>query len=596
MDFATLKAFTPSELEDAADGYRAISTMAERSKDRLDKQITIGLRDRLSGKAMEAALREIKALSENFHYTQTECGLAATALNAAAADFHAAKRKLDAVLADAAASNCTVNPDGSVSYPAGGKEVDGKTPEGSSVTSEGSLTDPTAQAIRDSSIRWNPNPNYGKALDFAERIGDAVKEATDADIKWAPKIRALTADDDLKVSYADWADARSDMDGVAKAADRYLDGIKEPPKEGTPAENAKWWKSLSDEERAGLVAMRPASIGALDGLPAEVRDEANRTVLAETRGKYEMALNAIPPEPSKGAWVDKRTQSGGVNPEWTEWYQKYGKEEHRLDTALNGMRTIEKRFDSTGTERLPEAYLLGFSAEGNGRAILANGNPDTADHTAVYVPGTTAHLGNIEGEANKGINLWRDADEEAGGQKVSTITWLGYDAPQDLVGDSPFRHYADDGAPAFNGFLDGLDASRTAESEGHRTVVAHSYGSTLVGSAARQGDLNADDVVFVGSPGVQVGSAAEMDVPKGHVWNQEADGDPVPDIGRWGHGGSQWHVGGGTAIAPSDELFGANQMTTDTTGHSDYWTPGTDSLEHQALVIVGKYGEVGLED
>lgn len=75
--------------------------------------------------------------------------------------------------------------------------------------------------------------------------------------------------------------------------------------------------------------------------------------------------------------------------------------------------------------------------------------------------------------------------------------------------------------------------------------------------------------------------ADEMDVPKGHVWNQQADGDPAPDIGRYGHGGDGW-------VIPSDEKFGANQMSTDTKGHSDYWKGGTTSLQNQALVIVGK--------
>lgn len=50
-----------------------------------------------------------------------------------------------------------------------------------------------------------------------------------------------------------------------------------------------------------------------------------------------------------------------------------------------------------------------------------------------------------------------------------------YDAPQNIVKDSPFSHYADDGAPAYNRFLDGLDASRTVESDPHRTAIGHGY-------------------------------------------------------------------------------------------------------------------------
>ena len=62
--------------------------------------------------------------------------------------------------------------------------------------------------------------------------------------------------------------------------------------------------------------------------------------------------------------------------------------------------------------------------------------------------------------------LWRQASSEAPDVSVSTITWLGYDAPQNIVTDSPFEHYAYDGAPAYRQFMDGLDTShrRTAAS------------------------------------------------------------------------------------------------------------------------------------
>jgi hypothetical protein len=78
----------------------------------------------------------------------------------------------------------------------------------------------------------------------------------------------------------------------------------------------------------------------------------------------------------------------------------------------------------------------------------------------------------------------------------------------------------------------------------------------------------------------------------------------VPDVGRWGHGGNSWNLGGGVFLIPSDEeAFGANQMntapegtgptgTTGATGHSTYGDRGTTALKNQALVVVGKYGYV----
>ncbi|MDT3396094.1 alpha/beta hydrolase [Streptomyces sp. B1866] len=284
--------------------------------------------------------------------------------------------------------------------------------------------------------------------------------------------------------------------------------------------------------------------------------------------------------------------------EWTAWHKKYGDRIDRLQAGLKGMQAIRDRFDETGRHGLPEAYLLGFDPKKDGRAIIATGNPDKADHTAVYVPGTGSDLSGIHGSLERTKNLWQAAAPLAHGQSVSTIAWLGYDAPDDVLKDATFSHYANDGAPAFNRFVDGLHASHEPGSAGHTTVVGHSYGTTLIGSAARQGDLHADDVVFAGSPGVQVDSAEAMDVPKGHVWNEEAGSDSVPELGREFHSGNQWEIKDGRIIMraigviPSDEEFGAVQMRTNTSGHSEYWKEDSDSLLNQARVIAGRYDRV----
>ncbi|MFG3002422.1 alpha/beta hydrolase [Streptomyces calvus] len=593
MDYTTLKSLKPSEFSDAADGYRTTSDMASAAKDRIENQIAVAMQKSNEGKARDEALKQLRELGENFHYVQVECGLASAALNGFAYDLEAAKRKLDAAVQDAQAEKFTVNPDGSITYPAGGEDVDGKVPQGGTVSG---LTDDAAGAIGRQAANLDPNPYHRRAQDYADLIADALREATEADERWAPKLRALKADDDLTVSDKDWADASSDTKGVAGAGSQYLDSLPQPPKNGSPKDNAEWWKNLTADEQAAWISMEPDVVGRLDGVPAVVRDEANRIVLDVTRGKMQMELNSIPKPPiNEWTWIAPGGHASKVHTDdWMEWYNKYGERYDHLTKSLGGMQAIQDRFDATGkTDKnskggLPEAYLLGFSAEGNGRAIVANGNPDTADHQAVYVPGTTSNLGKVGGDLNRMTDLWRVANSEALGQSVSTITWLGYDAPQKLGRDSPFEHYAYDGAPALRDFMDGLDASHSGDSDPHRTVIAHSYGSTLVGAAAETGRLNTDDVVFAGSPGVKVSHARELDVPEGHVWNEEADGDVVPDIGRFGHGGDGW-------VVPSDPSFGANQMTTDTEGHSGYWDVSSDSLRNQALVTVGKGDDVRLE-
>ncbi|MEU3251892.1 alpha/beta hydrolase [Streptomyces sp. NPDC006997] len=603
MDLATLKKLKPSEYEQAADGYRAVGDMASASKDEIDNVIAAGMRKALKGQALDAALGELKQLSANFHYIQIECGLVSTALNGFAYDMDAARKKLLSALDDAESRKLTVNADGSVTYPEGqprnGVELP---PKGGTVSG---TTDPTAQAVGRQAAGFDPNTHHAEALAIADRVAAALKEATEADAKWEPKIRALKADDDLTVSNRDLKDAQSDMAGVRDAGKRYLDSIGGPPKDGKPQANADWWQGLSAEEREAYLSLRPDLVGQLDGLPADIRDEANRVVLDEKHAEYQLRIDSLPKPPTnEWTWITAGGYPSKVHTdEWMDWNRKYGDEYRRLNSSLKGMNAIRTRFDQTGEGGLPEAYLLGFSPEGNGRAIVATGNPDTAQNQAVYVPGTTANLSKVGGDIDRMTELWRQTQQSTPGASVSTITWLGYDAPQSIVKDAPFEHYAYDGAPAYRQFMDGLETSHSGPDDAHRTAIGHSYGTTLIGAAAQTGNLNADDVILAGSPGVKVGSADEMDVPHGHVWNEEADGDPVPDIGRWGHGGSQWKLGGGTFLIPSDEVFGANQMntqpetsgptsTTGSEGHSEYWNHGTTAIKNQALVVVGEYGDV----
>ncbi len=91
-------------------------------------------------------------------------------------------------------------------------------------------------------------------------------------------------------------------------------------------------------------------------------------------------------------------------------------------------------------------------------------------------------------------------------------------------------------------------------------------------------------------------NAADLDVAKGHVWNEHAKGDnAVNATGRFFHGD------GVSRIDPTDEIFGANQVETDTEGHSGYWDYEDDknkpslSILNQGRVITGKHDEVTLK-
>ncbi|MER6102223.1 alpha/beta hydrolase [Streptomyces sp. NPDC001832] len=602
MDLAMLKAFKPSAFESAADAYRATNEMANAAKDAIDNQITAGIRNQLEGAAAKAALRELAELSKNFHYMQTECRLVSTALIGFAFDMAVAKRKLGAALEDARANHCTVNTDGSVSFPAGRMPGAEKDAEGGTVTGSAGGS-PTSGALERQAVNIHPNPHYGAALDCANRVADALKEATDADAEWAPKLRALKADDDLVVSDRDQVDVKSDRGGVLRAADPYLDSIKAPPKEATPEENAEWWKNLTSEQRADYLAVHPNSIGSMNGLPSDVRDEANRMVLNETKAGYQLELDAIPKEPAKYS-PNGSYPVAAFTPEWREWQDKYGDKKARLEGVMKGMNAIQDRFDRTGKGGLPEAYLLGFDPTGlgDGKVILANGNPDKADHVGVYVPGTFAGIesiggdGGTHGDLGRGERLWAESHRLTPGQNVSTITWLDYNAPDSIVPEATRGQYADEGGPQLYDFLRGNGAAQQAADDprAHTTVIGHSYGSTVVGVAAQSGSWNdseaANDFVFAGSPGVQADHAVDLGVGADHVW---AMGAPRDDqVVR--QGGRLMGLGDNGAI-PTDESFGGNIMESDSGGHTGFFDDNSLSIRNQAAVIAGQYDKVQLE-
>ncbi|WP_052867046.1 alpha/beta hydrolase [Streptomyces niger] len=595
MDYPTLKHLKTSEFEDAARGYQAASDMASSAKDAIEQRIAVKMRQSLDGAAVTAAVEQLQKLAENFHYSQVECGVISTSLRALAADLQAAKKKLDAAVADAEAEKFTVENDGSVTYPAGGEKQDGKTPHGG--TARGT-TDKTAQGVNRQAAGFDPNPNYARAQAYADRIAAALKEATETDEKWAPKLRKLKADDDLTVSAKDWADVQKDTRSALKGAEHYLDDIKAPPKGNDPESNAKWWNGLSDDEKAAYVSMHPASVGALDGLPADVRDEANRAVLSEKQGQYQTQLDAIlAREPAKYSYSGVHG-ARRVNTQWKEWNE----EKERVAGRVHGMQAIQDRFDRTGERGLPEAYLLGFDPDGrgNGKVILANGNPDTADHTAIYVPGTTTDIstigddvGETPSDLHRSEYLWGESSKMAPGEKVSTITWMDYDAP-DTIPEATSDSYARRGAPGLHEFLEG---SRTAHeyatgSAGHTTVMGHSYGSTLIGDTAKISvkggtSLPMDDVMVAGSPGMQAAKASDLNIDPKHMWAMGGNWDD------WGvrKGGDLVGLGGDGNI-PTDPEFGGNIMKSDAGSHGAFWDQGSTSLRNQAAVVTGKYDQV----
>ncbi|AZS72621.1 hypothetical protein DDE74_18050 [Streptomyces lydicus] len=592
VSLAQLRKLKPSEFEEAADGWHKVSSAAGEAKDRVDNEIVATLRRDLKSDVLDAALGRLRRLSRNFQYTQVESGLIRTALNGLASELRSAQRKLNDALADAEAEKFTVKPDGSVHW----------------VSQRVQLPfNPEQVASADSPrVLLHSDPQQAKAQACADRIAAALNDASEADAHYSRTLDRLKADNDLEVTDSDWADAQRDMSALRKSAGKYLqrDDI---PKGKSPAENTKWWQGLSPEEQDEYSSLFPAEIGALDGLPAPVRDEANRTVLDETQARMQLELDRLGPEPPE---YDPGDGHSGpyVSKKWEEWHKRHD----FLKAQLQGMDAIQKRFEQTGFEGLPPAYLLGFDAEGKGRAIIATGNPDTAKHTAVYVPGTGAKLAGAQSDISRMTDLWYDSQQFAGGDELSTITWIGYDAPRsaypgdkgDAVPEASSVDWANDAAPHLNRFMEGLHTAQGGSDASHTTLIGHSYGSTVIGDASLGGRMATDDILVAGSPGMLVPEAEDLGIGKEHVWSEaaSADKDPVPlggkiaGLGGWKWGAQYWHgvpySYGPQEVVPSDEAFGGHRMSTDSPDHSGYWKRGSASLWNQAAVATGNYDRV----
>ncbi|MFJ2266038.1 alpha/beta hydrolase [Streptomyces sp. NPDC087849] len=520
-----------SELTDAADGWRAASVFADAARERVDGDMSGKLTKTQDSESARAAVKRLKRLSENYHYVRTETGLVRGALDGLASELGTPQRRLREALGDAASLGYTVNDNGSIDYPADGKnEMTGETvPGGSVVGNNGLIGAGNPGLYRDANgmldpalglggpVLKSPNPHRAKAQDVADRLAHALREAREIDERYSSALSKLKAAPGLTVDTKTWADMALDVDAVSQAAHNYL--AKHLPLDKSPAERKEWWDHLGKEQREEYISAFPELIGNLDGIPALVRDEANRENLQMLIGQLD------------------------------------GKQDGASRDMLGGLKKIQEKLEKGG--KLP-MYLLGIGDEGNGRAIIAYGNPDTADNVSAYVPGLGTKLDAdfADGTVNRALQTARGAQSADPSSRTASIVWLGYDAPQTTPSDLAsgksvmFTNDAQAGAPDYNAFMEGISATHEG-SDPHVTAIGHSYGSLTVGLAAQEkgGIPGADDIILVGSPGTGADNAQDLNVGKGHVYVGAADNDIVTKLPNHDEvsGMASGAVGGGSA-------------------------------------------------
>ncbi|MBI9001299.1 alpha/beta hydrolase family protein [Corynebacterium sp. CCM 9185] len=214
--------------------------------------------------------------------------------------------------------------------------------------------------------------------------------------------------------------------------------------------------------------------------------------------------------------------------------------------AEDGLRELADQF--------PGMVVL---ESGDHHLVAAFGDIDAAESITTVVSGVgSATPGAVAGTLDRGRELHR----QVGG---AVIVWNGYRPPESLI-DGGQDISARLGAVELRNFMRSL-TERSGPSVTH-TVVAHSYGSLVVGMAAakKSGGLDADNIVFLGSPGTSVSGVDELQLnsPDPHIVAARSAADPIGIVGS-GYAGLH-------GPDPSSDVFGAEVLPA-TGGHSDYF-------------------------
>ncbi|MGK2867428.1 MAG: alpha/beta hydrolase [Mycobacterium sp.] len=367
------------------------------------------------------------------------------------------------------------------------------------------------------------------------------------------------------------------------------------PSPGTSPEDVKkWWDSLSQFEKSQLIADHPPELGNLNGIPAEVRDQVNQAVMQDDLARVTETADR------HGVSTEEVVANPGA----------YGLTSADATRYTNAVQT-RKGLDKMAAEGKQDRPVMLWAYDplafgGQGKAAVAIGNPDTAQNTAVVVPGTGSSVEDGWLESDNATNLYDQMRLGDPDESTSVIAWMGYDAP-----DSPTdTRIATPGLARAGGDLLAADVNGLAAThEGvpsNLTVVGHSYGATVVADAFAGSGMQADNAVLIGSPGTDLAlSAADFHLSEGgQVYVGAASSDPVTWLGQAGplpdiiNRELHYPLGleAGLGTDPAGDGFGSVRFDAEVPGrsglpdfgdHSRYYDVGSESLRAMTDIATG---------
>ncbi len=395
----------------------------------------------------------------------------------------------------------------------------------------------------------------------------------------------------------------------------------------TPQQRADYWSQQSDEQKKFLCDHYPDLIGNADGVEAWARDRANRRRLPKLKQAAE----------TEKAKLERDIANAGDN---TALKADLEERLTKVKAQLNAYKSIETALNLQDGATQCQEYrsLLTLDVE-NGRvlAAVAQGDVDHAKNVATVVPGIGTTVENsLQTEIKRGANLRSAAVAEGNidSKDVAVVSWLGYEAPPKFSLDMNDLNkiatidLADKGSDKLAGFLTGMNASRMyGAGDANMTLLGHSYGSVVSGRATTKiADGVVDNEILFGSPGMGTYDPSEIHVPEERRFvSGVPGGDIVQGAGdkRYGVygllGGINPVVGlvsaigaeangvghlGMNPMAPgsgfthiSDDATGSKKynpeglpswgLSHDTSNHSVYMDPGTETLRDMGRIVAG---------
>jgi Alpha/beta hydrolase len=351
------------------------------------------------------------------------------------------------------------------------------------------------------------------------------------------------------------------------------------PPPGVSAEDVNgWWKSLSQEQKARLIAEHPPDLGNLNGIPVDVRSQINEAVMNDDL--HRVAAADVPSTPV-GCGLSATAILRYNNARRTR----------------EGLATSATANDLRGHP--PEVFLLRYQPEafgGVGAAAIAIGNPDTAANTSVLVDGSGSGVREGTLADTDAVRLYEESTRAEWAKEIAVVVWAGYDAPNTVFDLGLYEP----NAARTGGRLLAADVNALAVTHRgaptHMTVVGHSYGSTVVADAATYG-MRTNDVVLVGSPGTdRAHSADDFHLsPGGHLYVGAASGDAVTWSPVRVRPGLLAPSLGGLGDDPAVDGFGSTRFKAEVPGytlnpiydHLHYFDDGSESLFSIADVVSG---------